>query len=63
MPDHHFLIDFHPSHPHVLLASPCSGHGFKFSAALGEVMANLLLNGCCQYDLGLFALRGNHSFD
>jgi glycine/D-amino acid oxidase-like deaminating enzyme len=28
-PDEHFLIDFHPKTKNVILASPCSGHGFK----------------------------------
>ena len=31
-PDAHFLIDIHPKRPNIVLASPCSGHGFKFSA-------------------------------
>ena len=35
-PDTHFLIDFHPSFPNVLVSSPCSGHGFKFASAMGE---------------------------
>ena len=29
-PDEHFIIDLHPDHPQVCIASPCSGHGFKF---------------------------------
>jgi len=40
-PDGHFLVDRHPDHPEVILASACSGHGFKFSAALGEAIADL----------------------
>jgi sarcosine oxidase len=40
--DGHFIVDRHPSHPNVLLASPCSGHGFKFAAALGEALAEAL---------------------
>ncbi|MBK5189003.1 MAG: N-methyl-L-tryptophan oxidase, partial [Gemmatimonadaceae bacterium] len=38
-PDHDFLIDRHPGHPNVIIASPCSGHGFKFSSAIGEILA------------------------
>jgi sarcosine oxidase len=56
-PDEHFLIDRHPSHPEVLLVSPCSGHGFKFSAAIGEVVADLVLSGRSQFDLSLFRYR------
>lgn len=40
-PDEHFVIGAHPRHPAVLLASPCSGHGFKFSPAIGELLADL----------------------
>lgn len=39
--DGHFLVDRHPEHPNVILASPCSGHGFKFVTALGEAIADL----------------------
>ena len=57
-PDAHFLIDHHPSHPQVLLVSPCSGHGFKFSAAIGEVVADLVLDRPSRLDLSLFRVRG-----
>ena len=56
-PDCHFLIDRHPAHPQVLLVSPCSGHGFKFSAAIGEVVADLVANGRSSFDLSLFRFR------
>lgn len=38
-PDFHFLIDRHPDSTNVWLASACSGHGFKHSAAIGEYLA------------------------
>jgi sarcosine oxidase len=41
-PSHDFLIDAHPDAPNVLIVSPCSGHGFKFSAYLGVVVADRL---------------------
>jgi sarcosine oxidase len=56
-PDSHFLIDFHPSHLQVLIASPCSGHGFKFSSAMGEILADLLVEGASSFDLSLFQLK------
>jgi sarcosine oxidase len=37
--DSGFVVDRHPQWPHVLVASPCSGHGFKHSAAIGERLA------------------------
>ena len=55
-PDSHFVLDFHPAHARVLIASPCSGHGFKFASALGETMADLLLGAPARFDLGLFRL-------
>jgi len=56
-PDGHFVIDRHPAHPQVLIASACSGHGFKFSSVIGEVLAELLVEGETQFDLDLFRAR------
>ncbi len=53
-PDAHFLLDFHPKRPGIVLASPCSGHGFKFSSAIGEILADLLTQGRSRFDLSLF---------
>jgi sarcosine oxidase len=55
-PDAHFLIDFHPRHPQVLFTTPCSGHGFKFSSAIGELQAELLLEGRSRFDVEPFGL-------
>ena len=55
-PDSHFVLGLHPDHPRVLVASPCSGHGFKFSSVLGETMADMLLGATPRFDLGLFRL-------
>jgi len=43
--DKNFIIGFHPEHAQVLLASCCSGHGFKLSTAIGEVLADGAING------------------
>jgi sarcosine oxidase len=56
-PDGHFLIDHHPGDDHVLVLSPCSGHGFKFAAAVGEVAAQLVCDGRAAADLSLFRWR------
>lgn len=53
-PDDHFLIDTDPDADRVLYASPCSGHGFKHSAALGEAMVQWLVNGRSDLDLAPF---------
>jgi sarcosine oxidase len=55
--DGHFILDFHPATARVVLASPCSGHGFKFASAIGEVLADLALKGSSQLDLSLFRLN------
>jgi sarcosine oxidase len=55
-PDHQFIIDRHPEHANVILVSPCSGHGFKHSAALGESVAEWVQDGRSKLDLSSFGL-------
>ena len=44
-PGFHFLVDRHPLLGNVIVASACSGHGFKHSAALGELLAQWVSTG------------------
>ena len=44
-PDSGFLVDWLPADGRILVASACSGHGFKHSAGLGEAVANGIANG------------------
>ena|ERR1041384_2928481 len=53
-PDEHFILGPHPAHRQVLIASPCSGHGFKFSPVVGEIAAALIDDEAPQFDLALF---------
>jgi sarcosine oxidase len=55
-PDHDFIIDRMPGAPNIVVASPCSGHGFKFAPVIGEILADLALNGGTQHDIGRFRL-------
>jgi sarcosine oxidase len=55
-PDAGFVIDTHPASERVIVASPCSGHGFKHSAALGEVLAAMAANEAPRIDLTPFRL-------
>jgi sarcosine oxidase len=55
-PDHHFVIAPHPEYPQVILASPCSGHGYKFASVIGEVLADLTLDGATRHPIALFGL-------
>jgi sarcosine oxidase len=56
-PDLHFVIDWLPdSHGRVLVLSPCSGHGFKFAPAIGEIGAQLVTGGASDFDVAPFRL-------
>jgi sarcosine oxidase len=55
-PDSDFVIDRHPEQSRLLIVSPCSGHGFKHSAAIGESVAELVSAGRSSIDLSAFAL-------
>jgi sarcosine oxidase len=56
-PDEDFIIDLHPDHPNIIIASPCSGHGFKFSSLTGKLLGDLALKGHTDFDLSPFAIR------
>jgi N-methyl-L-tryptophan oxidase len=55
-PDEHFIIDRHPEFPHVIIAAGFSGHGFKFSSVVGEIISELVTQGNTQYDISMFSL-------
>lgn len=55
-PDDHFVIDTLPAHPQVSVAAGFSGHGFKFASVVGEIMADLALEGETDHGIGMFGL-------
>lgn len=55
--DSNFVIDFYPRHKGIVIASPCSGHGFKHSAAIGEVLADLIVDGKSKIDTSSFSME------
>src|SRR4051794_8969861 len=55
-PDEHFILDLHPDDSRGVGASPCPGHGFKFSSVVGEIAAALAEPGKPRHDIGLFQL-------
>ena len=55
-PDEDFVIDRSPVDPRVVLASPCSGHGFKFASVIGEVLADLALGKTPANDISRFRI-------
>lgn len=55
-PDEDFVIDTVPGVPQAVFASCCSGHGFKFASAIGEILADLSTSGRSAFDLSHFSL-------
>lgn len=56
-PDGHFILDRHPNHENVILASCCSGHGFKFASVIGEILAQLALDGRTSHPIDFLSLK------
>ncbi len=55
-PDAGFIIDHWPQSDRVILASCCSGHGFKHSPAIGEMLADMAESRVPAFDLAPFRL-------
>ena len=56
-PDRHFVIDRYPGQPGVSFACGFSGHGFKFASLVGEVLADLALEGRTAQSIGFLSSR------
>jgi sarcosine oxidase len=54
-PDEDFVIGPLSGAPRLIVASPCSGHGFKFSPAIGEILADLATRGETRHDISRFS--------
>ena len=54
--DGDFIIDRLPGCPQVIVAAPCSGHGFKFAPVVGEILADLATTGSTDHDIARFSL-------
>jgi sarcosine oxidase len=55
-PDGDFILDRLPDVPEIIVASPCSGHGFKFAPVIGEILADLATTGETLHDISRFRL-------
>ncbi|MCP4380494.1 MAG: N-methyl-L-tryptophan oxidase [Hyphomicrobiales bacterium] len=51
-PDGHFIVDRHPQYGNVAFAAGLSGHGYKFATVIGEVLADLALDGTTSAPVG-----------
>ncbi|WP_266075800.1 N-methyl-L-tryptophan oxidase [Haladaptatus caseinilyticus] len=56
-PDGHFIIDTLPDHPQVVVGAGFSGHGFKLSSVVGEILAELAIEGESRHDIDLFSVN------
>ena len=54
-PDRHFILDLHPNNDNLVMISCCSGHGFKFTSVIGEIAADLCINGNTSHNIQLFS--------
>ena len=54
-PDHHFVIDTGEGMQDVVVVSACSGHGFKFASAIGDIAARMALGESALMDISHFA--------
>lgn len=56
-PDGDFILDRLAEAPQIVIASPCSGHGFKFAPVIGDIIADLVTDGSTRRDISRFAFR------
>ena len=56
-PDGDFILDRLPGCPQIVVAAPCSGHGFKFAPVIGEILADLAVEGYTEHDILRFSLK------
>ena len=57
-PDEDFIIDKHPNHNHVAIACGFSGHGFKFTSVIGEILSQLVTEDCkTELDISPFSIQ------
>jgi len=55
-PDGNFIIDYHPEYHNIIIASPCSGHGFKFSSLTGKLLSEMATGKPTSLDISPFSL-------
>ncbi|MFC4439497.1 MULTISPECIES: N-methyl-L-tryptophan oxidase [Natrialbaceae] len=55
-PDDRFVLDTLPEHPQVAVGAGFSGHGFKFASVIGEILADLALDGETDHPTEMFSL-------
>jgi sarcosine oxidase len=61
LPDEDFLIDALPGEPRIIVASPCSGHGFKFASVVGDIVADLVTARGTDLPIARFSFAALHA--
>lgn len=61
-PDEHFVLSSHPEHSQVIVACGFSGHGFKFVPVIGEILADLAIDGTTRHPISLFDASRSTTF-
>lgn len=59
-PDGNFIVDCHPSFPQVTVIAGLSGHGFKFVPVLGEIAADLVIDGHTRHPIDFLRMSRFH---
>lgn len=56
-PDHHFVLEQHPTHPQIAYVAGLSGHGYKFAPALGRALVDLTVDGSSKLPIEFLSSR------
>jgi monomeric sarcosine oxidase len=56
-PDEDFVVSQHPDHAQITIACGFSGHGFKFTSVLGEVLADLAIEGRSKHPIDFLSAK------
>ena len=60
-PDENFIIDYYPGNKNIIIASPCSGHGFKFSSLTGKILSDMATDETPVPDISLFRIARSYA--
>ena len=59
--DENFIIDYHPAYKNIIIASPCSGHGFKFSSFTGKILSDMATGKTPEADISPFSINRHYA--
>jgi sarcosine oxidase len=54
-PDEYYVVERHPEQPQVAYGCGFSGTGFKYSCVIGEILADLAIEGETRFDISIFS--------